>query len=421
LPHRAIRGARKTFGDRLSPYSSQLTELELASEMVLGEDSAAPPLPEVDAGLDPLEALSQAMIPHLERPPCLVSFSGGRDSSIVLAVATAVARREGLELPIPITYRFPNAPDTDESEWQELVVRHVRLPDWIRKVVTDELDLIGPLACECLLRHGVLFPPGAFDRLPMLRAARGGTLLTGDGGDELFRMWRWERTTSVLARRVRPALRDVLRVGGAAAPIRVRALALRRIAPLELPWLRPDAAEAVRQAFYSGLAAEPFRWDERTRWRARQRDLTVALEGFDLIAKGTGAAIAHPLLDPGFLATLARAGGSLGFGGVADVMRAHFRSLLPRELIARTGKMYFGDVYWGPRSREFMRTWDTEPVPIEFVDGRALLETWRAGKLLGATTVLQALWLAHRTSEGHAPASRGLTVERSAANVQDDP
>jgi Asparagine synthase len=340
------------------------------------------------------------MIPYLERPPCLVSFSGGRDSSIVLAVATAVTRREGLETPTPITYRFPNAPDTDESDWQELVIRQVRPPDWIRQALTDELDLIGPLARECLLRHGVVYPSAAFDRLPMLRQARGGTLLMGVGGDELLRTWRWERTASVLARRVRPAFRDVLRVGAAVAPARVRTSAFRRIAPLNLSWLNPDAAEVVRQSFYSHLAAEPFRWDERTRWRARQRDLTVAVRGFELAAEGTGAAIAHPLLAPDFLAALARAGGSLGFGGVADVMRAHFGSLLPRELISRPSKVYFEDVYWGPRSREFMATWTGESVPVEFVDARGLLETWRRGKLLGAP-VLQALWLAgHRTSEG---------------------
>jgi asparagine synthase (glutamine-hydrolysing) len=340
------------------------------------------------------------MIPYLERPPCLISFSGGRDSSIVLAVATAAARREGLESPIPITYRFPNAPDTDESDWQELVIRHVGPPDWIHHVLTDELDLIGPLACECLLRNGVVYPSAAYDRLPMLRQARGGTLLTGVGGDELLRTWRWGHTAAVLARRVRPAFRDVLRIGAAVAPARVRAAALRRITPLDLPWLRPDAAEAVRQSFYSYLVAEPFRWDQRTRWRARQRDLTVAVRGIELVAEGSGAAIAHPLLAPRFLATLARAGGSLGFGGVADVMHAHFGSVLPGELVTRPDKVYFENVYWGPRSREFIRTWTADSVPLEFVDGRGLLETWRGGRLLGAT-VLQALWLAaHRTSEG---------------------
>jgi Asparagine synthase len=404
LPHRAVRGVHKTFGDRLSPYSTQLTELELASEIVLGEDADAPPLPEVDPAVEPLVALSQAMIPYLERPPCLVSFSGGRDSSIVLAVATAVARREGLEAPIPITYRFPAAPETDESNWQELVIRHVCPPDWILQAFTDEFDFIGPLAREGLLRHGVTYPPAAFDRLPMLREARDGTLLMGLGGDELLRSWRWVRTASVLAGRVRPAPRDVLRLGAAVAPARVRSSALRRIVPLDLPWLRPDAAEAVKQMFYSYLAAEPFRWDERTRWRARRRDISVAVRGFDLVAEGTGAAIAHPLLAPRFLATLARAGGSLGFGGLADVMRAHFGSVLPKELIARPSKTYFDDVFWGPHSREFMRTWAAESVPIEFVDRRGLLETWRQGKLLGAT-VLQALWLAaHRTSEGARPA-----------------
>jgi hypothetical protein len=138
------------------------------------------------------------------------------------------------------------------------------------------------------------------------------------------------------------------------------------------------------------------------------RDLTVAVRGIELVAEGSGAAIAHPLLAPRFLATLARAGGSLGFGGVADVMHAHFGSLLPRELVTRPSKVYFENVYWGPRSREFIATWTGDSVPLEFVDGRGLLETWRGGTFLGAT-VLQALWLAaHRTSEGSRPGLFGV-------------
>ena len=164
----------------------------------------------------------------------------------------------------------------------------------------------------------------------------------------------------------------------------------------------------MRRRFYSNLAAEPFRWDERTRWRARQRDLTIAVQGIDLVAKGCGASIAHPLLTPGFVAALAQAGGWLGFADVADVMRAHFGSLLPKELIARPSKVYFEDVYWGPRSREFIRTWTGDCVPVEFVERLGLLETWRSGKRLGAS-VLQALWLTdYRTSEGPSPGFRGV-------------
>ena len=63
-----------------------------------------------DRGLTPLAALEEAILPALRRPPCLVSFSGGRDSSCVLAAATRAARREGLQPPVPVTLRVSNAP-----------------------------------------------------------------------------------------------------------------------------------------------------------------------------------------------------------------------------------------------------------------------------------------------------------------------
>ena len=245
MPHGALPGARQTSRDDLSPYSRQLSALELASGQVWGEDAATPPLPDADPSLAPVDALGETMIPYLERPPCLVSFSGGRDSSVVLAVATAVARREGLELPIPISQQYPDAPDANERRWQELVVRHVRLPDWLRHEVRDELDLVGPLATRFLAKHGVLWPGNAHSMFPLLCEARGGTLLTGFDGDSLFRTWRWERAASVLRGRVRPGPRDLLRVGVALAPASVRRWRLRRKEPPNVPWLRADAADVV--------------------------------------------------------------------------------------------------------------------------------------------------------------------------------
>jgi asparagine synthetase B (glutamine-hydrolysing) len=61
--------------------------------------------------------LERVLVRSLQRPPCLVAFSGGRDSAGVLAAASHAARRHGLPLPIPATYRFPGAAEVDESEW----------------------------------------------------------------------------------------------------------------------------------------------------------------------------------------------------------------------------------------------------------------------------------------------------------------
>jgi hypothetical protein len=375
--------------------------------MVLGEDPDAKPLPDVDPSLDPVEALGQAILPFLERPPCLVAFSGGRDSSALLAVATKVARREGLTLPVPITQRFPHAAEAAESDWQEMVIRHIQLPDWHRQVVLEELDFIGPVATALLLRTGVLWPPNAHGVLPMLAQARGGSLLTGFDGDSIFRTWRWARAASVLSHRVKPIPRDTLRVGLALAPPFARVRRLRKKGALELLWLRPEAFEMVERRFVAAAAAEPFRWDRRIRWLAKQRYLAVMTQTSELVAEGTGATIAHPFLDRRFLASLARAGGALGFGDVTQLMRTLFGSLLPSAVVTRGDKADFDQVYWGPYSRALITRWGGRSVPIEFVDERGLLETWRQERPHAASSaVLQAVWLASKDHAVPIPTSR---------------
>ena len=96
------------------------------------------------------------------------------------------ARRHGLPLPIPATYRFPGIEDADESAWQDSVVRHLDLEDWVRVEVTDELDLVGPVAGPLLRRFGPLWPPNSHFGGLLVPHARGGTFVTGVGGDELL-------------------------------------------------------------------------------------------------------------------------------------------------------------------------------------------------------------------------------------------
>ena len=148
-----------------------LSRFEIATGMIHGAHSERSSLPDPD-GSTPLRALQQELLPALLRPPCMVSFSGGRDSSAVLAAAVALARREGLPPPIPVTNVFPEAPDTDEHHWQERVVRHLGLTDWVRLQHTDGLDLLGPYAQRVLQRHGLLWPFNVHFHVPLLEAAR---------------------------------------------------------------------------------------------------------------------------------------------------------------------------------------------------------------------------------------------------------
>ena len=181
-----------------------------------------PTLPRLAPGTAPRAELEAAILPALRRSPCLVSFSGGRDSSAVLAVAVAVARREGLQAPIPVTHRFPAAAGTDESAWQEKVITHLGLDDWLRVELSSELDAVGPVATSVMERHGLLWPCNTYFHDPIFEAASGGAVLTGIGGDEAFMGSPWDRAVSVLQGRVRPVPRDILRVGFALAPAMVK-------------------------------------------------------------------------------------------------------------------------------------------------------------------------------------------------------
>ena len=117
--------------------------LDVATGVALGAERRPPELP-APAAPTVLAALERAVLPALRRPPCLVSFSGGRDSSAVLAVAAYAAARHGLPAPIPATNRFPGAAEADESAWQERVIAHLGLSDWLRLDLGDELDVVGP-------------------------------------------------------------------------------------------------------------------------------------------------------------------------------------------------------------------------------------------------------------------------------------
>jgi asparagine synthase (glutamine-hydrolysing) len=372
-----------------------LRPIEVATGLVFGVEAASE-LPQRQVQETPLAALERVIVPALERPPCLVSFSGGRDSSAVLALAVQLARREGLNLPIPATNRFRGAADAAESDWQELVVARLGLEDWHRLEFDDELDAVGPVAVRGLERHGLLWPFNAHFHTPLLEAARGGTLLTGIGGDEQLGESSYARANDVLARRVRPVRRDVLRVGFALSPPFVRALALRRSTPEPFAWL----TERGRRRFVAELAAdrarEPRPYDRRVHWWLRSRWVHVGFRSLELLAADAGATIVHPLADASVAAALARLGRNPP-GGRTERMEALFGDLLPPELISRPTKAVFDEAFWRGHSRRFAKGWRGGGTPADLVDEEALRADWsRPVATPQSLTLLQAAWLAER-------------------------
>lgn len=371
-----------------------LTPLEVACGFPIGLEPPPPELPEIKRGAAPIAALEQALLPALTRSPCVVSFSGGRDSSAVLAVATEVARREGLPPPIPVTLRFPRAPDAQESDWQERVVHHLGVDDWVRIDFDDELDLLGPIAASLLRRHGLVWPPNSHFHVPILDHARGGSIVTGIDGDGLFATWRWGRVAAVLERQVRPVPRDALRLGLALSPRPIRRLhAIHQRAP-SLPWLKPSAPPLVARAWAEAVATEPHRWDRWVSWWARLRSLRMVLRTFELMAGDADVRAVHPLADPLFLVALAQHGGQRGLGNRTAIMRALFGHVLPDDVLARRSKSHFNTPFFNRHSRSFVTTWTGEGVDHDLVDIEALRKEWSNEMPHAASsTLLQAAWL----------------------------
>jgi asparagine synthetase B (glutamine-hydrolysing) len=388
-----------------------LDPLELASSLVFG---FTPPeaLP-AEEPCTPVEALERAILPALLRPPCLVSFSGGRDSSTILAVAVRLARREGLELPVPATNRFPGAAETDESDWQQRVVVHLGLTDWVRFDFTSELDIVGPVARRVLRHHGVMAPFNVHFHAPLLDEAFGGSLVTGAGGDEALGVERWARASAVLTGKAKPRPRDVLAVGLAASPPAVRQAVLARRDPILLPWLQPWAQEEVWSRWVATVASQPLRWQQRFSWYRRLRYIRVGMENLGRVAADFRVAVHHPFVAPGFAAAVAALPREQRFVGRTAAMRELFAGLLPADLVARRTKSRFDAAFWNEHSRAFARDWDGSGLDQRVVDTEELRRQWASPQPDARTyLLLQAAALAARPSSavGETPQAVGGLV-----------
>ena len=339
----------------------------------------------------------------LRRPPCIVTFSGGRDSSVVLALAARVADEHGLPGPVPVTLRFPNDPESEESEWQELVVRHLGITEWLRLEFTDELDFVGPVAAATLRRHGLLWPPNAHFHVPGFERARGGAVLSGAFGDEIFTEDPGRvRVRQTLYRRRVPSRRDILRIGLALAPRPVRRAVIRRRLGYEPapPWIGEQLLSEVRDRLASQRAAAPIRWDSSVRTFLRLRYAEAGVRALSILAGEYECVVRAPLGDPRFLASLATSIGRVGFSDRTQAMRALFSDLLPDEVLARSSKGAFRAAFWNRHVRRFAEQWS----PGDAGGGGGFDPGYAAGFAAGVDAgVLRDVWLRATDVDSHLP------------------
>lgn len=358
-------------------------------------------------------ALERVVAEHLARGPCFVAFSGGRDSSAVLAVAADVAAREGLPAPVALTHGFP-APDgppaiddddgissdLDERAWQALVLDHLAARGTpVEQVVVpskDAFDYLGPVARAGLERHGLLWTATLHASTPLWDVARGTTLLTGQGGDEVLGSQR--SGGLAMLRRRRGPLRPALVLSGLAlTPSRIRTPVAKRLnnqRERPRPWLRPEALAHVRALARTTAAASPLAYPAALAARRRERGFALGLAASGVLAAQQGTVLAHPLFDARFVGALAAEGGALGFGHRTAVLARLVGDLLPREVVHRTSKGRFDAVVIGPRVREFARTWSGGGLDERLLDVEALRANWLSEHPVGGSGMaLHAAWL----------------------------
>jgi hypothetical protein len=350
-----------------------LDRLEIAWGATLGLDSAAPELRRERRG-GARAALEAAMLRALQHEPCAVAFSGGRDSSAVLALALHVARREGLPKPVALTQRFAGD-DADESDWQERVIRHLQPVEWQRvQVEPDDADLVGPRARTVLARHGVMFPANAYLTTPLLEAMSGGALLSGVGGDEVLDSPA-AGPLQVLALRRRPNRRDLRELTKVTA--RGRASAAMRSAVEDRAWLHPAARSEAASREAAVDAGYPMRWHHALRHWPTDRYYRAIRSTRALLAFDHAVVAVDPFLEPDALTALAAEGGFAGFPSRASALQLLVGDLLPMDILTRVTKASFGEAVFGPHFAAFRDQWRGDGIDTDLVDAKRLRETWR--------------------------------------------
>jgi hypothetical protein len=369
--------------------------LDVALGCPLGTEPSPPTPARVNP--DPVAALRDELRLALLRPPCIVAFSGGRDSSLLLAAAADLAAREGLEPPVALTLRYPDDPIAEESGWQDLVIGHLRAKglrtEWIRRDITTELDILGPLAVPVIRAHGgPTFPAALGNTILLATYAAGGCLVTGNLGDEVVGEHRMGVLRAVVRRRARGMSRDDWRL--AIASVGPRSTGRLSRDTYDAPWLRPGPRRrAVREARLQGR--QPLWWHHSVRRVLASRAVAISGRTRALISADRDCRLIEPLGAADFVASYAAFGGR--WGGVTRTggIRMLADGLLPESIIRRWHKAWFNASRFGSISRAFARSWDGRGVDHDMIDAERLRGAWLA-EVPPATTgmLLQQAYLA---------------------------
>lgn len=332
------------------------------------------------------EAVVRRLVPHAERGPMIVWVSGDDGSAVVAAAAVEAARRAGAPAPVAVT---PRMRDAEDDPYAEVVVRTLGFSDWLRPDVTDQRGLLGPVARDCLVRHGPMFPAVAYLFVPMMRCAEGGTLVVGHGLHEAFVLWRGLPLYRAVHRR-RLRRQDILALG-ALAPLPVRRRLARRFATaLDIPYLRGEARREAMRMGVDDYVTSPLSGGEAGRRMITRTCGMTAIMVYERLAAEHGAAYLPAYNSPEVGAAVAR---DVGVRPPLDTdgFRRRIAPALPPRAGAPVASPY-RTIWQDAETQRFIEEWDGGGIDPELIDRDALCAAWRRGDWRSGM-LLHVAWL----------------------------
>jgi hypothetical protein len=343
------------------------------------------------------EAVERVFAGCFEQGRCYLPFSGGRESTMLLAVAASYARRHGHMDPVPVTLRFADPALAGQRRVQEQVIAHLALNDWESVDVDGQLDLVGPVARRILLRTGPMWPANAHMMVPLIEAAHDGVFVLVTGLMDFFAFWRWAPLAAVVAGQRRPRLDDLTLLAGTLMPLSLRARYLSRRMGPPPTWLRPAAEHRARALMARRQADVPVRFDHALMEQTTHRCFESATSAFQAIGEAVGTMIVQPLRRDDVVAAIAGAGGRRGFGDQRAMLERLCERLVPRELMIPRPVPSLTATFFADATRQFAAGWDGAGLDESIVDPEALRRTWLSDRPDTRTgCLLQYAWLSEQ-------------------------
>ena len=302
-------------------------------------------------------------------------------------------------MPIAVTFRYEGEAETEEHAWQELVVRHLGVADWESLEIGTAHDVLGDEALRFIRAHGLAHPASLPGKVPLLARAKGGSVMSGEGGDEIFGTRRatvFRKLGGKPPRLLRASFRR--EVARSLGPRATRAAAIHhhvhKVLTPALGYLRPQFREDLITNLVGHLSSEPFDNTKSLGWHLRRKQIVKHQECLTALAAEHDVAHLDPFLEPKFVAAYAKMVSPFGLPTRTAAMTALFGDLLPHEVLSRESKAIFNRAMITDVSREFARSWRGAGIDTDLVDAEALRSAWLSDwPPVQSHWLLQSAWL----------------------------